>query len=332
MLVLTLAVAGVGCPCARSAINSSTGIRWWLFSNFGASKMCPEMLARGVPLKLSAFGNASIGRFFPATCRVDVDDPRHVIVMTATGTGYVSLPVTQRMGFFVAMTVEYAPDFRLEDDATYVWGRFGRFVAPPDLRVLGVENPVVSLATKTPFGDVATVIGNGLVASEIGRGFTVVRQEDGDDFTLGHLDPPARPQRQMAAMRDRFVLASDLTSVRPRAREYLGPFRIDAENASLHLRAKVDGAPLSFTVVERSVGDRWRQDYEAGKPLGPAPGTFLGQGQLPPGEARLAFPLPPGSYYVVLQNDSAPAFAPMGVALTESVAYASYLAEVGERR
>jgi hypothetical protein len=39
LIVLELAVAGVGCPCARGAINASPEIRWWLFSNFGASKI-----------------------------------------------------------------------------------------------------------------------------------------------------------------------------------------------------------------------------------------------------------------------------------------------------
>src|ERR1043165_709106 len=95
MLVLSLAVAGVGCPC-KGAINASPEIRWWLFSNFGASRICPEMLKRGVPLKLAAFGNASVGRFFPISCQVQVDDPRKVIVMTASGTGYVTVPFTRR--------------------------------------------------------------------------------------------------------------------------------------------------------------------------------------------------------------------------------------------
>ena len=196
MMVLALAFTGAGCPCVRSAVNASPELRWWLFSNFGASKMCPEMLKRGIPLKLPQLGNASVGRFFPNQCFVQVDDTRKAIVMSASGTGYATLPVARRVGFYVGMTVEYVPDFRLESDATYVWGQFSRFVSPPDLRIVGVENPVVNLATRTPAGDVATALGNGLVASEIGRGFTVVRQDDGDDFTLGHLEPPQKPPRQ----------------------------------------------------------------------------------------------------------------------------------------
>jgi hypothetical protein len=87
MIVLALAFTGAGCPCVRSAVNASPELRWWLFSNFGASKICPEMLKRGVPLKLPQLGNASVGRFFPNQCFVQVDENRHAIVMSASGTG-----------------------------------------------------------------------------------------------------------------------------------------------------------------------------------------------------------------------------------------------------
>lgn len=333
LLVLCLAVAGVGCPCARGAINASPEIRWWLFSNFGASKVCPEMLKRGVPLKLAAFGNASVGRFFPSSCRVQVDDARKVMVTSVAGTGYVTVPFTRRVGFFVNASIEYAPDFRLEEDSMYVWGRFTRFIAQPEMRILGVENPVVNLATKTPIGDVASIIGNGILTSEIGKGFTVVRQDDGDDFTLGHLEPPEKPKRQFKAGEGRIVLASDLASIRPTSREYLGPFEIADKGAALFFRAKVDGAPLVYAVVERSVGDAWRAQYETVQPMQPPPGPILRQGALAVGEAKLAIPLERGSYYVVLENQAPAPFAPIGVALpgAEQLAYVSYLAEVGDR-
>jgi len=333
ILVLALAFAASGCPCVRGAVNASPELRWWLFSNFGASKICPEMLKRGVPLKLPALGAASVGRFFPQQCFVQVDDVRKAIVMTASGTGYATLPVARRVGFYMGMTVEYLPDFRLEPDATYVWGRFSRFVAQPDLRIVGVENPVVNLATKTPAGDVATVIGNGVVASEIGKGFTVVRQDDGDDFTLGHLEPPQKPKRQFKAGDDRVVLASDLTEVRGASRDYLGPFEIADKEAALFLRVKVDGAPVVYTLVDRSVGELWRRTYEAAQPMGAPPGAVLGQGTLAVGEASLRFPLPPGAYYVVVENLQPAPFAPLGMSLPlpEQTAYVSYSAEIGER-
>jgi hypothetical protein len=326
LIVLSLAVAGVGCPCTRGAVNASPELRWWLFSNFGASKICPEMLKRGVPLKLPQFGPASVGRFFPSQCNVQVDDGRKAIVMTAAGSGYVMLPFTRRVGFYVGMSVEYLPDFRLEEDAMYVWGKFSRFVAQPDLRILGVENPVVNLATQTPFGNVATVIGNGLVASEIGRGFTVVRREDGDDFALGHLDPPAKPARHFKAGEGRVVLASDLTSVYTRSREFLGPFEVTQKDAALYLHARVEGAPLTYAVVERSVGENWRRQYETAQPLGAPPGSLIAQGQLAQGEANLGFPLNPGTYYIVLENPAATSI------LAEQVAQVRYSVEVGDRQ
>jgi hypothetical protein len=333
VLVLSLAFTGAGCPCVRSAVNASPDLRWWLFSNFGASKICPEMLERGVPLKLPQLGNASVGRFFPSQCFVQVDDARQAIVMSASGTGYVGLPVTRRVGFYVGMTVEYLPDFRLEADSTYVWGRFSRFISPPDLRIVGVENPVVNLATRTPAGDVATVIANGLVASEIGRGFTVVRQDDGDDFTLGHLEPPQKPARQFKSGEDHVVLASDLTQVQAQSRDYLGPFRVTDKNAALFVRAKADGAPLAYAIVERSVGETWRRAYEGALPMAAAPGALLGQGTLGIGQANLRVPLDRGTYYVVVENQAPVPFAPLGVALPvpEQPAYLSYSVEIGNR-
>jgi hypothetical protein len=334
MMVLALAFTGVGCPCVNSAVNASPDLRWWLFSNFGASKICPEMLKRGVPLKLPQLGNASVGRFFPNQCFVQVDDTRKAIVMSASGTGYATLPVARRVGFYVGMTVEYVPDFRLESDSTYVWGKFSRFVSPPDLRIVGVENAVVNLATRTPAGDVATALGNGLVASEIGRGFTVVRQDDGDDFTLGHLEPPQKPARQFKSGEGRVVLASDLTQVPGQSRDYLGPFEIQSKDSALFFRAKVDGAPLAFSVVDRSVGETWRRAYEAAQPMAGPPGALAAQGTLPVGESNLRFPLPPGTYYVVIENQAAAPFAPLGVPLPvpEQVTYVSYSLELGDAK
>ncbi|HVJ88980.1 MAG TPA: hypothetical protein VM580_04190 [Labilithrix sp.] len=332
LIVLALAVAGVGCPCARSAVNASPELRWWLFSNFGASKICPEMLKRGVPLKLPQFGPASIGRFFPARCDVSVDDRAKSVVMTAAGTGYVVLPFTRRVGFSVAMSVEYLPDFRLEDDAIYVWGKFHRFVSPPDLRILGVENPALNLASQTPFGTIATVIGNGIVSSEIGRGFTVVRRPDGDDFTLGHIEPPLKPQREFKAGEGRVMLASDLASVYPLSREYLGPFEVSSEGAALYFHARVDGAPLTYALVERSVGEYWRRQYESAQPLGPSPGVILAQGPLALGEADLGFPVNRGTYYIVLENPAQPPILGVSLVVAQQVAQVRYSVEVGDRR
>lgn len=332
LLVIVLAFMGAGCPCVRNTINANESVRWWLFSNFGASRICPEMLKRGVPLKLGWIGPRSIGRYFPTQCAVQVDDAKHTVVMNVTGTGYAMLPVARRVGFYCGASVEFRPDFRMEEDAVYVWGRYNRVLAPPDIRLLGVENPIVSLATKTPVGDVATLIGRGVVESELARGFTVVRRDDGDNFTLGILQPPATPTRHFQTGEDHELLATDLTEVRAGAREFLGPFTIESSGAALFFKAKVEGAPLEFTIVDRQMGDAWRRDYEAARPIGPPPGQPIGFGQLGPGESTQTFALGPGGYYVVVDNRAKSPMGPLGVPMPfEAVGVLTYAAEIGDR-
>ena len=68
-----LALGTSSCGLFRNSVNASPELRWFLFSNFGAQRMCPEMLKRGAPLKLTPNGNA-IGRFFPERCTTQVND------------------------------------------------------------------------------------------------------------------------------------------------------------------------------------------------------------------------------------------------------------------
>jgi hypothetical protein len=330
--MLTLAIVGAGCPCVNSVVNASPELRWWLFSNFGASRICPEMLKRGVPLKLPALGGASVGRFFPSQCDVKVDDRSQTIAMTTNGTGYATLPFARRVGFYVGLQVEYRPDFRMESEGVWVWGTFNRFVTPPDLRILGVENPIVNLATQTPAGDVATLLGQSIVAGEIGKGFTVVHQDDGDDFAIGHLDPPDKPKRQFVPGKDRVVLASDLDGLYPTSRDYLGPFEVSANGAAIYFRAKPTST-IAYAVLDRSVGEAWRRGYESAQPMTAPPGPVLAQGILPLNDTELRFPVNPGTYYVVIENQTPAQPAPLGVPLPfpEQITYVSYSVTIGDR-
>lgn len=333
VICLALAVAGVGCPCVRGVVNDSPSLRWWLFSNFGASKVCPEMLKRGMPLKLQALGNESIGRFFPQTCNVTVNDQTKTMTMIATGTGYASLPLgVRRVGFYCGVQVEMAPDFRLESDSIYVWGKFSRMLAPPDLRILGAENQAVSAATRTPLGDVATLLGQVVVTSEFARGFTVVRQDDGDDFTLGILNPPDKPKRQFKPGSGRTQLATDLTQIGAQSREYLGPFEVTGSGMALYFKANVQGSPLIYGVVDKASGEAWRRSYESGQPLGPPPTATFAGGTAAMGDTFVKMPLREGSYYLVLENRAQPPTAPLGMPLPipEAVSHLQYSVELGD--
>ena len=330
--VIALAFAGVGCPCVRGAVNASDGLRWWLFSNFGASKICPEMLKRGVPIKFAPLGPNTVGRYFPQQCNVQVNDASHTMAVTVSGTGYAMLPFTRRIGFYAAISVEYRPDFRMEEDAVYVWGRFNRMLAPPDLRLLGVENRLVNLATQTPIGDVTTLLGQGIMTGEIAKGFTVVHKDDGDEFALGELVPPQRPPHPFMPGKDHVMLATDVTEVRAASRDYLGPFAIDGNGAALYVKLRVQGAPVEFVVVDKQTGDVWQQSYDRGDPIGPAPGAPLAYGMAPVGDTSRGVPLNPGLYYVVVENKAIAPASPLGVTLPwEAVATVTYGVEVGDR-
>ena len=332
LLVFALATTAVGCPCLRSAVNADPALRWWLFSNFGASKLCPEMLKRGVPLKIGLMGPQSVGRFFPQQCAVHVDDAQRVMRVDLTGDGYAVVPVARRVGFYAGLSVEYAPDFHLEEDSIYVWGRYRRALSPPDLRLKGVENPIINLATSTPAGDLATVLGRLVIESELARGFTVVRQTDGDDFAVGILSPPQKPIRQFASGSDRITLASDLTEIRAASRDYLGPFAVEKSDAELRLKARVAGAPVDYVVVDKNVGDAWRRGYELAQPLGPPPGGMIAHGQLLMGVWERAVAVAPGSYYIVLENRALAGTATWGMPVPfESVAGVSYTVEVARQ-
>lgn len=315
-------------------MNSSDSLRWWLFSNFGASKICPEMMKKSVPIKLPLLGGqSSVGRYFPSQCAVRVNDAARTVTVDVTGSGYAVLPFTRRVGFYAGLSIVYAMDFRLAEDATYVWGRYQRLAAPADLRLLGVENQVVNLATQTPFGDLATLLGRGIIEGELAKGFTVVRLEDGDDFTLGHLEPPERPKRQFAATgKDRVVVASDQVELRASTRDYIGPIEVSRSNASVVVKLRVAGPAVDFLLVDKMLGDAWRQPYETARPLGPPPGQPIGYGQAPAGETVRAFALNPGLYYLVVENRTAAPAGALGMPMPfEPVATVGYSVEVGDR-
>src|SRR5688572_11512392 len=83
-LLLTLVS---GCGLFRGSVNASPELRWFLFSNFGAQRMCPEMLKRGASLKLVHNGSA-IGRFFPERCSTQVNDGVQTVTLAFSGTGF----------------------------------------------------------------------------------------------------------------------------------------------------------------------------------------------------------------------------------------------------
>lgn len=307
-----------GCGLFRGSVNASPELRWFLFSNFGAQRMCPEMLKRGAPLKMAANTNA-IGRFFPERCTAQVNDAAQTVTLAFSGTGFAWTPVAGRMGFAVSATVDYRMDFFMADDATYVWAKPARISYGPDFRMGAIENKLVDFAAQGPAGYMVSTFGSQIVQGQLASGFTVVHTDDGDEFSLGLLNPPQRPQRYFGSSSERSSLERDTTEVRVDQMDLIGPLEVPSSGQALFLRFQVTGPALDAMIIRRGAGDLWRSGLQLGAQLAPPPEAPLSSFPLQPGqEARQQVPLPPGQYYLVLDNSQRmgsvnPPWSPLGI-------------------
>lgn len=323
-----------GCGLFRGSVNASPGLRWFLFSNFGAQRMCPEMLKRGAPLKLTANGNA-IGRFFPERCSTQVNDGPQTVTVAFSGTGFASTPIAGRMGFAVSATIDYRMDFFMAEDATYVWARPARIVHGPEFRMGAIENKLVDWAAQGPAGYMVTTFGSQIVEGQLASGFTVVHGDEGDEFSIGILTPPARPHKYFKSSNGRVTLERDTTEIRTDQIDLIGPLEVPDSEQALFLRFQVTGPALDVMLIRRGAGDLWRNGLQLGAALAAPPEAPLSTFVLQPGqEARQRIPLPQGQYYVVIDNSARmggvnPPWSPLGI-LGGNAAVVAYSAELGD--
>lgn len=302
-IALLLAVAP-GAKCFRGPVNASPQLRWWLFSNFGASKICPELNTQGLPLRLQE-GGPAVGRFFSTTCNVDVRGDTQTVVVNFSGRGYAFMPVAKRVTFDASASVEYRPDFYLGDEDIYVWGKVNRVVAPPNFQTRSVENALAGFAA----GTLGNTFGNQIVAGELTKGFTVLQNWDTDTktFTMGVINPPAKPRTPYDVSEDEvYTFANETIEVSHNQRDYLGPFEVVDDDQMIGMRMFLQGPAVDVLVVNKPTGDAWRNAYIEGNVNAPPPGPIVAGGPLAPNrESRPTFRVPPGVYYVVVDNTAA---------------------------
>ena len=300
-----MVASSTGCA---AVVNSSPGLRWWLFSNFGAQRVCPEMVKTSVTLRLQDRA-PGIGRFFPSRCSYEVNNDTQTLTVTISGTGYAYLPTAKRTGFALSVAVEYRPDFMIAGSDLYVWGKFNRIMGQPNFQLGAVENKLLDVATVlTPLGSGANLLGNQIVAQFLARGFTVVDNSDsGRLFSLGILQPPAKPFQPIDVSSDNaYTFANEQIDVYANQRDYLGPFEVANSDQSLQLKMNLVGSPVEYIVVTKATGDEWLDQYQRGLPLGPVPppGGVSGA-PIMQGPSTHKLKLQPGVYYVVIDNTSA---------------------------
>jgi hypothetical protein len=204
-----------------------------------------------------------------------------------------------------------------------------------------VENPLIDMAANLPpVGSFASFMGNQVVAGVMAQGFTVIHNDRGDDFSLGQIYPPARPRHpfQLMGSNDRFVFANETVDVQGNQRDYLGPFEITSQGQALYFTATATGAPVDVMVVNKVTGDMWRDLYQRGS-IGAPPGPVPAGAPLTPGmQMNQRWALPPGLYYVVIDNTAAAGIVNPSVATSiwspitggGGGVQVSYLAQLGQ--
>jgi hypothetical protein len=291
------------------------------------------VLSSGIGLRFNNAGNI-VGRFFPNRCEYRIDDTRQTVTVGFGGTGFAWTPVAGRVGFAANATVEYRMDFRLTDEATYVYGVVASHPSPPQFQIGAVENKLVNWATRTPVGYLANAFGGQILTSEIAAGFTAIRSDSGDEFTLGHLEPPARPPKPFGLSgEDRVLCASETVELHNGQVDIAGPFNVVEEEQALYLRVQVDGAPIEGFIWPRTLIDPWREGLQTGTPLAPPPQLPSAQFALNPGANQVRVPLGPGNYMLVLDMSAQlgqvqPPFNPLDV-LGSGATRVSFSVELG---
>jgi hypothetical protein len=300
---LVLAILVVALSGCNGIMNNNPDLRWFVFSHFGAARVCPELLKTSVPIHLQERAPA-VGRFFPMSCNVSLDGARRVMAVSVGGTGYGYLLPAKRIGFSMTATVEYRPDFVMAGDDLYLHAKVNRIIDGPHFQTGYIENPVMDLVGNVPpFGNMANFLGNQAVTGTLTQGFTVVHGDRGDDFSLGLIFPPQRPAHPFTVTSSqRFTFANETTDVQPAERDFLGPFEVTKNGQALFFSTTVQGPPITLVVVNKATGDAWRDMYQTGK-VGPPPGPVIYSSPVQPGPVDTRrYDLTPGFYYVVVDN------------------------------
>lgn len=275
---------------------------------FGMDEFCRELLQSGAPLRL-ADDQPVIGRFFAEDCQAKTIDEvgRSTVLVQFGGKGFAWTVGTGRLGFRARGLLELAPDFRLADDALYVYFR-PVHVDTSDFGLLMTERPLAQAML-----DVAGVneveIGRTIIDAQLGRGFTVIRYDaDGHtDFGLGLLAAGERPFRPFTVQSSpKRTVANGRTELFPEQQDYIGKVKLEGGQA-ITLTLDAEGArAVDVAIVPAGGTSPLIEHYvsQPGAPALPAGVPFLAEASaIAP--FRSVVPLPAGDYYVVFDHSKA---------------------------
>jgi hypothetical protein len=242
--------------------------------------------------------------------------------------------LTQRVGFDVTGLVEYAPDFQLHGDSMYIYFR-PRSVDANTFQTTLVESQLATTGAAV-LGVSPDQVGRDLIKSQLTRGFTVIRMsERGEtDFGMGYIAAGGRPFRPFQVVQsDKRTLDNDRTEVHSGQQDYVGGFTVADTDQALFLTMTLDGATaVDVMLLPKAFGDALlgRFTTTAG-PAVPESAPFSDQ-LTSAGSWSRTIPVPPGAYYLLLDNSAqVGSAAPPTTALDDRAARVDYLVQLGER-
>ncbi len=276
---------------------------------FGLDRFCYEMTRRGAPLKLRD-DQPVMGRFFADNCQSQVldEEDRQSFVVQYSGKGYAWTNVSDRMGFKSAGLIEYAADFKLAEEAMYIYMR-PRKIDATSFQTLLVESALAKTGLAMTGFD-PNAAGRSIVKGQLQRGFTVIRyDESGDaDFGLGIIAEGQRPFKPFKVSNtDKSILENSRTEVHQGQQDYLGGFEVKDDDQALYFTVSVDGADaVDLLLVQKATGDRMIDRYINTGGAAPMQAAPLLQDAATKGQLwKRYMTLPPGIYYLIVDNSGA---------------------------
>lgn len=303
--------------------------------SYGLGQFCQQLTSHSAPLKLTADAPVT-GRFYPRHCTQQTLDNGDLWVQF-DGQGYAFTDLSRKVTFTAGASLQYNEDFKCADnDAIYAYF-MTRTAAPPTFQVVQIEAPVASLMSNV-VGPYANSFGTQMLTKQLAEGFTVVQSDNGAiDFDLGKL-PVGQPIKHPFDVHgsDKLLVESQRVQIANNERDFVGPIEIkDSGRALYFLMGLEGGQAVDILLMPKAQGEQALQNYLNVGPVGalPAPAQWsdvvrFGQ------QYQRALPVPPGVYYVVIDNTPSagqvapPASLPFGA--SDPPAVVNYAIQIGD--
>lgn len=298
--------------------------------SFGIGQFCTELVKHSAPLKL-ADDQPAIGRFFPTTCSTKTLENGDLLVSLG-GDGYAWTNLTKKVTFDMTGTLEYDQDFQMDGSTMYAYFRTKQ-ITKSDFKSRAIENPIANVVNSlTPIGD---NFGKQLLAGELQKGFTVIRDKDGNaDFGLGVINVGKKPLRPWDVHgADRITYENTRSEVHQNQRDFVGPITIEDDGRAIWLTATVDGVDAAdVLVLGKADADASLKAYLDTGASGPLTGTPVYSDVVQNGVQYMKpIKLPKGVYYLVWDNTpTAGRVAPPAALLDDRAATLSYVVQIGD--